>query len=315
MYIWPLVFYNPRAEEYDCIQNPFANDAETFLQIRENSLEVRKDRTPRLKFSKVAFDVLWISTKDKCKQVWNAAVETLLKYFSRYLCEQTFHLWYCIKQILCLKEIDGELQVALSNFEPNVQRLCPLKQAQNCIGSSCLFQMYRRDLKNISVLHVKKDRGALPCAYTQIPRMRVACTASARCCALTRWKSGVKPVSSETNSLLLLLWSDRFPFKAKRLWVLGVKVCKQRVCADAESLLQAVCWKTNYLASLVTDCFLCTVSFRAGVLKLGYAYPQYPQGYAREISGVREQLHFSGTMTIFRVFCLFNCVHFMLHYF
>jgi len=39
---------------------------------------------------------------------------------------------------------------------------------------------------------------------------------------------------------------------------------------------------------------LCT---RTGVLKLGYAYPQE---YTREILGICEQLHFSGTMTIFR---------------
>lgn len=130
-------FFTFNTEKYDWIRNPFAADAEKSthdfsLQIREKLFELRNDRTLRLKFSEVPLDVFWISIEKEYEQISKAAVEVLLQFCTTYLCEKSFSSLVLIKndKRSCLKDVDGELRVALSKIEPNVQRLCALKQAQ-----------------------------------------------------------------------------------------------------------------------------------------------------------------------------------------
>jgi len=53
------------------------------------------------------------------------AIGILLQFCTTYLCEQSFSSLLLIINDPFLKDIDGELLVALSNIEPNVQRGVP----------------------------------------------------------------------------------------------------------------------------------------------------------------------------------------------
>ena len=54
------------------------------------------------------------------------AIKIIFQFWTTYLCEQSFPSLLLIISDPCLKDIDGELSVALSNIEPNVQGLCQL---------------------------------------------------------------------------------------------------------------------------------------------------------------------------------------------
>ena len=102
------------------------------LRIRENFFEVRNDRTLKLKFSQVQLDMFWISIKEEYKQISKAAIKILLQFCTTYMCEQSFSSLVQIKndKRSCVKNVDDEFRVALSSIEPNMERLCSLKQAQ-----------------------------------------------------------------------------------------------------------------------------------------------------------------------------------------
>ena len=103
-----------------------------FLRIQENFFEVRNDRTLRLKFSKIELDMFWISIKEKCKQIFDTAIEILLQFCMAYMCEQSFLSLLPNKndKQSCIKNVDDKLRVALSSIEPNIEQLCSLKPAQ-----------------------------------------------------------------------------------------------------------------------------------------------------------------------------------------
>ena len=74
----------------------------------------------------------WVSIREEYKLISKAAIEILLQFSTTYLCEQSFSSLVLIKndKRSCLSDIDRELRVALSKFEPNIQRLCSSKQVQ-----------------------------------------------------------------------------------------------------------------------------------------------------------------------------------------
>lgn len=130
-------FYSINTEQYDWIRNPFATNAihsteALSLQIREEFMELSNDGTLKLHFAEVPLDVFWISVKKEYPRVANKAVLTLLPFSTTYSCEQSFSALVLIKndKRSCLKGLDEELRVALSNIEPNIKLLCSLKQAQ-----------------------------------------------------------------------------------------------------------------------------------------------------------------------------------------
>ena len=102
------------------------------LLIRENFFEVRNDRTLKLKFSEVQLDMFWISIKEEYKQISKAAIKIFLQFCTTYMCEQSFSSLLQTEndKRSCIKNVDNELRVALSSIEPNIERLCSLKQAQ-----------------------------------------------------------------------------------------------------------------------------------------------------------------------------------------
>ncbi|GFQ90186.1 hypothetical protein TNCT_323221 [Trichonephila clavata] len=124
-------------EQYDWIRNPFAtnaiNSTEALpLQIREEFTDLNNDMTLKLYFSEVPLDVFWIYVKKEYPHISYKAILTLLPFSTTYLCEQSFSTLVLIKndKRSCLKDLDQELRVALSNIEPNIKLLCSLKQAQ-----------------------------------------------------------------------------------------------------------------------------------------------------------------------------------------
>uniref|UniRef100_A0A8C4XEM1 HAT C-terminal dimerisation domain-containing protein n=1 Tax=Erpetoichthys calabaricus TaxID=27687 RepID=A0A8C4XEM1_ERPCA len=130
-------FYSINTEQYDWIRNPFATNAinsteALSLQIRKEFIELSNDGTLKLHFTEVPLDVFWISVKKEYPRISDKAILTLLPFSTTYSCEQSFSTLALIKndKRSCLKDLDQELRVALSNIEPNIKLLCSLKQAQ-----------------------------------------------------------------------------------------------------------------------------------------------------------------------------------------
>lgn len=130
-------FHAINTDQYNWIRNPFACDAENSveglpLQIREEFVELRTDGTLKLKFNEVPLDVFWIAVKEEYPKISDQAIAILLPFSTTYLCELSFSTLVLIKndKRSCLKGLDQELRVALSNIEPNIKHLCSQKQAQ-----------------------------------------------------------------------------------------------------------------------------------------------------------------------------------------
>ena len=102
------------------------------LPVKANFLKLRNDRTLRLKFLGIPLDEFWIAVAKEYKQISKKPLKILLQFCTTYLCDQRFSTLVLIKndKRSCLKEIDRELRVALSNIEPNIQRLNSLRQPQ-----------------------------------------------------------------------------------------------------------------------------------------------------------------------------------------
>ena len=120
-------FFTINTQQHDWIRNPFSSNAEfsteeLSLPIRESFLELRNDRTLGLKFSEMSLGEFWVSIREY-KLISKAAIEILLQSSTTYLCEQSFSSLVLIKnnKRSCLRDIDRELRVALSKFEPNIQ--------------------------------------------------------------------------------------------------------------------------------------------------------------------------------------------------
>ena len=131
-------FFTINSEQYDWIRNPISADAEISTQkllsfpVKKNFLELRNDRTLRLKFRDIPLDEFWIAVGKEYRQISKKTLEILLQFCTMCLCEQSFSMLVLTKndKRSCLKEIDRELRVALSNIETNIQRLSSLRQAQ-----------------------------------------------------------------------------------------------------------------------------------------------------------------------------------------
>ena len=130
-------FFTVKTEQDDWTRNPLQLmlqcQRKKYLCLLENYfLELRNNRTRRLKFNEVPLDKVWISVREEYKQVLNATIEILLQFCITYWCEQSFSSLLLIKNNIksSLKEVDGELGLALTNIEPTTQRSCSLKQAQ-----------------------------------------------------------------------------------------------------------------------------------------------------------------------------------------
>ena len=70
--------------------------------------------------------------KEEYKKISIVDIEILLQFCTIYVCEQSFSSLLVIKndKRSRVKIVDDELRVALSSIEPNIKRLCSLKQAQ-----------------------------------------------------------------------------------------------------------------------------------------------------------------------------------------
>ena len=72
--------------------NAVMSRQEMSLPTRESFLELRNDRTLRLKFIEAPLDKFWISTGEDYKQVSKAAIE-ILSNFAQFICaNKAFHL-------------------------------------------------------------------------------------------------------------------------------------------------------------------------------------------------------------------------------
>ena len=130
-------FHTINTEQYDWIRNPFSRNVEKSteglsLKMREEFLELRNDRTLEIKFMEIPLDIFWIKSKTEYPLISDKAIEILLPFYTTYLCELSFSTLVLIKneKRSCLKSLDEELRMALSNIEPNIKHLCSLKQSQ-----------------------------------------------------------------------------------------------------------------------------------------------------------------------------------------
>ena len=78
-------FFAINSEQYEWIQNPFSAGAEISTQklslpVKENFLELRNDRTLRLKFHNIPLDEFWIAVGKEYKEISKKALEILLQF-------------------------------------------------------------------------------------------------------------------------------------------------------------------------------------------------------------------------------------------
>jgi len=69
-----------------------------------------------------------LTSIEEYERISNAAAEILLQIRTTYMCEQSFSSLFIINNIKLSCRNDEEFRVALSEIEPNVQRLCLLKK-------------------------------------------------------------------------------------------------------------------------------------------------------------------------------------------
>ena len=121
---------------YDWIRNPFIEYPPDKINLNlteeEELIEIRNDRTLRLKHSEISLDSFWILIKQEYPNISEKAIKILLQFSTTYLCESGFSALVNIKnkKRQKLNSIENELRVCLSNTRPNIKEICKKNQAQ-----------------------------------------------------------------------------------------------------------------------------------------------------------------------------------------
>ena len=125
-------------ETYDWLRNPFTEASNTDMELshaeEEEMIEIRNDRTLKLKHSEQPLDIFWIQLRDEYPNIANKALIILLQFATSYLCEVGFSTLTNIKtkRRERLLSVDQEMRVSLSTIRPRIAEIC--KQSQGHIS-------------------------------------------------------------------------------------------------------------------------------------------------------------------------------------
>ncbi|XP_078503253.1 zinc finger BED domain-containing protein 5-like [Lissotriton helveticus] len=121
-------FPNLEIQDYDWIRNPFLSTATgNFTLTEEEELaEVKNDRSMLMMHAEGDLDSFWISVTKMHPNIGKKALKILLQFSTTYICEESFSTMTNLNTLKCgcLKMLDDEMRVSLSNIQPNIEQLC-----------------------------------------------------------------------------------------------------------------------------------------------------------------------------------------------
>lgn len=122
--------------QFDWVRDPWSSSAlesakDWPLPTQEQLMEIREDRTLKMRFGDMELDRFWISVKKEYPAASSSAVAILLPFSTTYLCELSFSSLTYIKNKYRerLRTVDQELRVCLSSIPARIGRLCASHQA------------------------------------------------------------------------------------------------------------------------------------------------------------------------------------------
>lgn len=115
---------------YDWIRNPFVESTSEISELSlievEELIDIRNDRTLRLKHSEMCLNSFWITIMKEHPNIGFKALNILLQFSTSYLCELGFSALVNIKtkKRERLKTLENEMRVCLSKTRPNIKEIC-----------------------------------------------------------------------------------------------------------------------------------------------------------------------------------------------
>jgi hypothetical protein len=116
---------------WNWVCNPFDSKPNGLsLEEEEQLIDVSSSTSLKMDFSTKSLTNFWIELSNDFSVIKAKAIRILLVFPTSYLCETGFSAVASLKSKYRNKlQLEKELRVAISNVEPNLQRLCATKQA------------------------------------------------------------------------------------------------------------------------------------------------------------------------------------------
>ena len=130
-------FPNISSASFDWVRNPFSITESTSLygltvQEEEELIDLKNNRSIISLLQEVGTDKFWLKMRKDFPNLAKKATVVLIQFSTSYLCEFSFSFLTSIKSKKRerLLSVEEEMRVALSEFPPNIDKLCANKQAQ-----------------------------------------------------------------------------------------------------------------------------------------------------------------------------------------
>ena len=128
-------FTTVSTENYKWVRNPFLPmDIHCILNLKEEEklIDIRIDGNIKLLHREMPLDEFWIKIQNEYPNIGEKPLVILLQFSTTILCKTAFSVLTNLKtrkreRLLVVEE---EMQVALSNVRPNIERICAKNQAQ-----------------------------------------------------------------------------------------------------------------------------------------------------------------------------------------
>ena len=122
-------------ENYKWARNPFLPlNTHCILNLKgeEKRIDIRNDGNIKQLHRKMPLDEFWIKIQNEYPNIGEKALVILLRFSTTYLCETAFSVLTNLKtrKRERLLVVEKEMQVALLNVRPDIERICAKNQAQ-----------------------------------------------------------------------------------------------------------------------------------------------------------------------------------------
>ena len=98
---------------------------------KESSIDLSSDSGLKLRFQSSNLFTFWISIREEYPEVSCQAVTFVMPFATTYLCEKRFSAMTAMKtKYRALLDIESDLRLKLTNFEPDITSLVNNKQPQ-----------------------------------------------------------------------------------------------------------------------------------------------------------------------------------------
>lgn len=120
-----------KLSDWSWVLNPFENrPVGLSLQEEEQLIDVSTNPLQKSNFVNKSLTNFWTELPNDYSVIKAKALRILLPFPTSYLCETGFSALAVVKSKYRNKlQVENELRVAISNIEPNLEKLCALKQA------------------------------------------------------------------------------------------------------------------------------------------------------------------------------------------